>query len=148
MPRTVLSLNATLEEGNNFIMDRIYYLLPKEKINLKYVVGLINSKLIDFYYKTNFGTTHVAGGYLDLRGVQINKIPIRLPTPPQEKKLVDLVNQMLSLQKKYHDPKTIGGEKERLKQQIDNIDYEIDQEVYKLYGLTHEEIKIVEGSLK
>jgi len=33
-------------------------------------------------------------------------------------------------------------------QDIKNVDYEIDQEVYKLYGLTKEEIKIVEGSLE
>ncbi|MEK6757585.1 MAG: hypothetical protein AABX88_00510 [Nanoarchaeota archaeon] len=55
---------------------------------------------------------------------------------------------MLSLQKKYHDGKVSGNEKERLKQQIDNIDYEIDQEVYKLYGINEEEKRIIEGSLK
>jgi len=55
---------------------------------------------------------------------------------------------MLSLQKKLHEGKPTGNEKEKLEQQIKNIDYEIDQEVYKLYGLTKEEIKIVEESLK
>ncbi len=55
---------------------------------------------------------------------------------------------MLSLQKKYYNEKTIGNEKERLKSQIDNVDYEIDSEVYKLYGITDEEKKIIEESLK
>ena len=55
---------------------------------------------------------------------------------------------MLSLQKQFHQNNFSGNEKERLEQQIKNIDYEIDQEVYKLYGLTKEEIKIVEESLK
>ena len=55
---------------------------------------------------------------------------------------------MLELQKKYHDEKIVGGEKDRMKQQIDNIDYEIDEEVYNLYGITAEEKKIVEESLK
>ena len=55
---------------------------------------------------------------------------------------------MLELQKKYHDEKIGGNEKERLKQQIDNTDYEIDEEVYKLYGITSEEKKIIEESLK
>ena len=58
------------------------------------------------------------------------------------------LNQMLSLQKKYYNEKTIGNEKERLKSQIDNVDYEIDSEVYKLYGITDEEKKIIEESLK
>jgi len=52
---------------------------------------------------------------------------------------------MLSLQKKYHDEKISGGEKERLKQQIENTDYEIDEEIYKLYEITDEEKRIVEG---
>lgn len=148
LPRTVLRLKSTYDEGNSFIMDRIYYLLSKEKISLKYVVGVINSNLLDFYYKTNFGTTHVAGGYLDLRGVQIKQIPIKLPNKAQETNIVSLVDRMLVLQKKLHEGKPAGNEKERLEQQIKNIDYEIDQEVYKLYGLTPEEIKIVEESLK
>jgi len=33
-------------------------------------------------------------------------------------------------------------------QDIKNIDYEIDEEVYKLYGITDEEKKVIEGSLK
>ena len=55
---------------------------------------------------------------------------------------------MLSLQKQYHKEGIAGHEKERLKQQIDNTDYEIDEEVYKLYGITEEEKKIIEESLK
>ena len=55
---------------------------------------------------------------------------------------------MLSLQKKNHDSNISGHEKERLEQQIKNIGYEIDTEVYKLYGITKEEQKIIEESLK
>ena len=61
-------------------------------------------------------------------------------------KIVSLVNQMLVLQKNYHDDKTLR--KDKIKEEIENTDDEIDQEVYKLYGLTKEEIKIVEESLK
>ena len=86
---------------------------------------------------------------MDLKGVDLVKIPIRLPSSlQQEQKIISLVNQMLELQKQFHDDKIAGNEKERLKQQINNIDYEIDQEIYKLYELTDEEIKIVEESLK
>jgi len=55
---------------------------------------------------------------------------------------------MLFLQKKYHDEKIAGNEKERIEQQIKQTNWEIDEEVYKLYNLTPEEIKIVEESLK
>jgi len=116
--------------------------------NLLLLLGLLNSKLINFWYRHKFESKHLAGGYLAIDKGQLAEIPIRLPSPSQEKGIVDLVNQMLELQKKYHDEKVVGGEKDRIKQQIDSIDYEIDQEVYKLYGLTPEEIKIVEESLK
>ena len=148
LPRTVLSLIASLDDENLNLIDRVYYIKLKDKnINIKYLLGLINSKLIDFYYKSYFGASHLQGNYLDLKGVDLVRIPIRFP-PTQEQKIISLVNQMLELQKKYHDEKTIGNEKERLKSQIDAVDYEINQEVYKLYELTPEEIKIVEDSLR
>lgn len=122
------------------------YTIISEK--LLFLLGLLNSQLINFWYRHKFESKHLAGGYLAINKGQLAEIPIHLPSPPQEKKIVDLVNQMLELQKKYHDEKIVGGEKDRVKQQIDSVDYEIDQEVYKLYELTPEEIKIVEESLK
>ena len=53
---------------------------------------------------------------------------------------------MLELQKKYNSAK-IETEKTLFKKQIDIVDKQIDQLVYKLYGLTDEEIKIVEEDL-
>ena len=38
-----------------------------------------------------------------------------------------------------------GNEKEQIQKQIDQTDNEIDQLVYKLYGLTEKEIRIIEG---
>ena len=75
-------------------------------------------------------------------------LPIKIPTPEQEQKIVSLVNQMLELQEKFHNEKVSGNEKERLEQQIKNVDYEIDEEVYKLYGITDKEKEIIEESFK
>jgi len=69
-------------------------------------------------------------------------------TPKQETRIVSLVDQMLALQKKLHEGKPTGNEKETIERQIKNVDYEIDQEIYKLYGLAKEEIGIVENSLR
>jgi len=117
-------------------MDRIYYLIPKDNVNLNllYLLGLLNSKLIDFYYKNKFKSTHVGGGYLDLRGVQIKKLPIKLPSEKQSKRIKELVERIMEFHKQ--------GKSE---QQIKNVDYEIDEEVYKLYGITDEEKRVIEG---
>ena len=53
---------------------------------------------------------------------------------------------MLELQKKYHSAK-IETEKTLFKKQIEIVDKQIDQLVYELYGLTDDEIKIVEEDI-
>ncbi|MCK5721873.1 MAG: hypothetical protein KAI84_05000, partial [Gammaproteobacteria bacterium] len=58
--------------------------------------------------------------------------------------MVNLVDQILNLNKKLNDAK-LPQEKNLLQRQIDATDKQIDQLVYKLYDLTNEEIKIVES---
>jgi len=74
-------------------------------------------------------------GNIDIYPDDWKNVLIKIAEKKIERRIVSLVNQMLQLQKKYHDPKVIGNEKERLKQQIDAVDYQINEEVYKLYGL-------------
>ena len=54
--------------------------------------------------------------------------------------------QMLELQKKHHDAR-MERDKELYERQIKLVDAQIDKLVYELYGLTDEEIEIIEKSL-
>jgi len=59
----------------------------------------------------------------------------------EQKPFVDLVDQILSItQKEDYDPRGNTEDNEKVKE----LEHQIDQMVYKLYGLTPEEIKIVE----
>jgi type II restriction/modification system DNA methylase subunit YeeA len=58
--------------------------------------------------------------------------------------MVFLVDQMLSLNKRLQEART-PHEKTTLRRQIEDTDRQIDALVYELYGLTEEEIRIVEG---
>ena len=60
--------------------------------------------------------------------------------------LIKLVERMLDLHKQLADAK-IPDEKTRIQRQIDATDKQIDQLVYKLFGLTGKEIAIVEGRI-
>ena len=62
----------------------------------------------------------------------------------QHDTVVDLVNRVLDLNKKLQNAK-IAHEKELLERQRKITDNQIDRLVYELYGLTDEEIKVVEG---
>jgi hypothetical protein len=72
-------------------------------------------------------------------------------TNPSEKaqhdKLVALVENMLELQKKYHETR-MEQDKELYERQMKIVDAQIDRLVYKLYDLTTEEIAIVEESVE
>ena len=58
-------------------------------------------------------------------------------------KLVALVDNMLELQKKYHEAR-MEIDKGLYERQIKIVDAQIDRLVYDLYGLTEEEVKVVE----
>ena len=62
-------------------------------------------------------------------------------------RLVKLVGSMLSLHKHLAAAKS-ESQKTVVQRQIDATDAEIDRLVYDLYGLTAEEIAIVEGATK
>ncbi|MCK4731037.1 MAG: hypothetical protein KAT65_01140, partial [Methanophagales archaeon] len=75
----------------------------------------------------------------------IHAIDFSNPTEKaQHDKLVTLVETMLKLQKKYHDAR-MDRDKELYERQIKIVDEQIDRLVYDLYGLTEEEVKVVEG---
>jgi hypothetical protein len=81
----------------------------------------------------------------DAKNFPIRTIDFSDPTEKaQHDKLVALVDGMLELQKKYHEAR-MEQDKELYERQITMIDAQIDRLVYDLYGLTDEEIKVVEG---
>jgi len=58
--------------------------------------------------------------------------------------VVSLFENRLELQKKDHDAR-MERDKELYEQQIRIVDAQIDRRVYDLYGLTEEEVRVVEG---
>ena len=115
----------------------------------KYLLGILNSRLIHFIIK--WIIPELQGGFYTLGRIYIETFPIRTidPTDPADvvchDHMVSLVEQMLSLHKQLPKART-PHEQTALQRQIEAIDHQIDAQVYELYGLTEEEIKIVEGT--
>jgi type I restriction-modification system DNA methylase subunit len=122
-----------------------YGILPKEDINPKYLLALLNSRLVDWFHHQ--ASTRFRGGYFSYESRFIKKLPIRtidFNNPKETKQhddVVKLVDVMLDLRKREQTAK--GHELELLKRQIEKTDHEIDQKVYELYGITEKEKKVI-----
>lgn len=122
-------------------------LKPNQKIKYEYLLGLLNSHLLDSYLKSY--SSPFRGGYFAYNRQYIERLPIKIInfSDPHEKDLhnqiVKLVGSMLILQKELSKT-TTEQESTVLKRQIESTDKQIDQLVYELYQLTPEEIKIIE----
>ncbi|MCK9521658.1 MAG: Eco57I restriction-modification methylase domain-containing protein [Proteobacteria bacterium] len=113
-----------------------------------YVLGLLNSTLL--FWRLRAISTVFRGGWVTCTKQYIGILPIRLIdfANPAEKaqhdQMVSLVETMLELHQRQAETST-PQEKTALERQIHATDTAIDALVYELYGLTEEEIKIVEG---
>lgn len=107
------------------------YIMTSETLPIKFLLGLLNSKLLNFYF--GFIGIMTAGGAYTLKAATIEALPIPEVVSAQQKPIIDLVDKILAAKKA--DSTADTSEMER----------EIDELVFALYGLTDEEIAIVEG---
>ncbi len=117
--------------------------LKNKKVDIRFMLGILNSKLISFYH-LNTSANAFKGAFPKVLIKDLLKIPLPKVTSDQHDKMVSLVEAMLALHKSLAVAQS-PAEKERLERQIRVTDREIDGLVYELYGLSEEEIKIVEG---
>ncbi|WQW50916.1 Eco57I restriction-modification methylase domain-containing protein [Helicobacter pylori] len=99
------------------------------------ILGVLNSKLMTYFYKKKFFPTHMQGGAFGFDTLSVETLPIpQITTKNQElaHKITDCAERILK--SKAKDPKANTQELEK----------EIDALVYQLYHLTDEEIKIIE----
>ncbi|MGA9365434.1 MAG: TaqI-like C-terminal specificity domain-containing protein [Bacteroidota bacterium] len=142
-------LIGVLDDSQYFVKNSLHSILLKDKsYDLRYLLGLINCHLMDFYFQDQIGATGEIFSQMKIE--YIERLPIRtinLSDPADKSRhdrMVEMVEQMLALHKQLASAKT-EHEKTALQRQIDATDKQIDELVYELYGLTEEEIKIVEN---
>jgi hypothetical protein len=125
--------------------------LDEQYGTMKYMTGLLNSKLLDWFMKQV--STNFHGGYFAANKQFLVQLPIRTIdfSDPAEKvqhdKLVSLVDNMLDLQKKHRESR-MEQDKELYERQIRVVDAQIDGLVYDLYGMTAKEISTVEENVE
>ena len=138
---------VSYDEDGFYTLNTIYNLIATDSYSLKYLLGIINSKLGGwFWLKKNCDFKTL---FPKIKKSQIESIPVRIVNFENAKDrsshdhIVSLVEKMLALHQQLAAAKT-PQDITLLQRQIDATDKQIDQLVYALYGLTDEEIALVE----
>jgi type I restriction-modification system DNA methylase subunit len=201
------NIEASIDFVGVLPINTTYCLTSYSGDDLKYILTILNSKLISFYSRKKYVNTSLQGGYIELRVFQVKELPIIEISINEQKPFIEKANQMLSLNKELQEiatkfqrtlqrkffseeanatshlskklenwyeltfaefVKELAKKKVKLslseeaewedyflqeqqkavaiKNEIVATDKAIDTMVYALYGLTEEEIKIVEES--
>jgi hypothetical protein len=132
----------TLELTKSFTNQKCF-IIP---IADKYLLGILNSSVCFFMFRLIL--PKLRGDFFEPSYIYFKDFSIHPINFSDEKdkslyaKMISLVDRMLSLHKQF--PRT-PQEKEMLQRDIESTDHAINFLVYQLYGLTEEEIMIVES---
>jgi NOL1/NOP2/fmu family ribosome biogenesis protein len=144
IPAIVRSASYAYDLSSIYSNDKTS-IIPTNDLHL---LGILGSKLADFIIHSISSTKQ--GGYFEYKPMYISQIPISVidfsdpADVAHHDRMVSLVDRMLALHKQLQDVRT-PHEKIAIQRQIEATDRQIDALVYELYGLTEEEIRIVEG---
>ncbi len=102
------------------------------EVSLKLILAIINSKLNTYYFSKFLSTDTLQGSYSSIYPEDIRQIPIKEIDLEIQNNIIILVDKVMSMKKVQID--------------TTELEAEIDKMVYELYGLTQDEIKVVEGN--
>jgi len=127
------NLTFALEDGTHYLANTAYFL---QSSNNKVLLAILNSKLIDWYYRSisaQLGERGIRHFSIYIEQLPIVEVPIK-----QQKMLIELVEAIGNIKKSKLSSRNVN---------IKLAEDTIDRIVYELYDLTPAEIEIVEKSL-
>lgn len=127
---TVVYLNE------NLYCNRSLYsvIINDAKFNVKYVVGILNSKAIQYYYQQKFKAETEL--FPKIRIKQAKQLPIPVASLTEQQLVITLIDKIITTRR-------IAPQ-----ESIEKFEREIDKIVYQLYRLSDVDIKIIEQSIR
>jgi hypothetical protein len=113
-------LKMALINEELFCANSVNYLLPKEE-DLYYLLGLLNSKIANWYF-SKLSTNSNVNGY------EVDNIPIKNLSNDHKEEITKLVHKIIQ-----------STDKTKYYEELNSI-------IYKIYELTEEEIIIIENN--
>jgi hypothetical protein len=131
------------------VTGNIFTVIAKSLEEELYLLGIINSRLSEFFWKimfADFKTSFPQVTIFSLEQLPIHQIELsKRSGKVKHDKMIRLVERMLGLHKELAKAKS-DNDKTLLQRQISSTDRQINTLVYDLYGLTKDEIKLIEES--
>jgi hypothetical protein len=144
---------ATLDEAGFYVEQSLVCIVPhgiltdirpEADLPLRFILGVLNSRLERFYFESYVIDQSLGGGLIHATPGTHDKLIVPKTTDKHVSRMVSLVDSMLALHKQAGSAKS-EAQRGAIQRQIEATDREIDRLVYHLYGLTEDEIAIVEG---
>ncbi|MCZ2299342.1 MAG: N-6 DNA methylase [Chitinophagales bacterium] len=134
---------ATLID-TNIICRKNLHIIISDELNHKFILGILNSKLTDFYYQQI--NPERGEALAEVKKNHIEQLPIPKDiSDKQQTEIIKLVEQLLQFNKELQAV-TLADKKDQLQNRISFTEDKLNQIIYKLYELTDEEIKLVEAT--
>ena len=124
-------------DNQGLYLNNKVFMLPGAPL---YLLGLLNSSTVKFFIHTYSGVP--IGGFLALQTPIIKAVPIPDLSEYEQEEIEQRVRRMLQLHA------STAAEVKARQAEIARLDREIDRLVYRLYGLTDDEIALVEGRVR
>lgn len=130
------TLTFSIVEQGMYFNNTAYFISYNN--NIKYLTSILNSSLINWYYRTI--SVQLGEKAVRMFSIYVNKLPIpKLKGTKIEENLDKIITEILQIKSKGGQTETKGGQTEALERQIDLL-------VYDLYSLSAQEIAIIEKS--
>ncbi len=141
-----MQLLVAYDNSQNYFLDttNVSRYTSWDKVHsLKYIAGVLNSKLINYWYCNKYKMPTI--GLYELHSVPFKTIDFKNKTDRAlHDEIVGHVDTLIKLNQEIQEVK-LASKIERIKSKIDFATDAIDKIVYCLYDLTKDEIKVVEG---
>ena len=123
-------LKMTIIPASIYCANSVNYLYFKEpNVNKKYILGLLNSSLLDYIFKISSTNSNV-------NGYEVDNLPIIIAPKYIQHDIQELVNKLLEEKQKTECNNVL----------CDQFETEINKIIYELYNLTTDEINRIENS--
>lgn len=142
--KTGKDLIATFDSSGRYPEQSLYFVYDADEQTLLFILGLINSQLMNYFYHELFITNKDSTP--QLKNIDLNKFPIIIADKENKLLIIKLVKDMLMLKRELKKITENSNKWNDLIVQIEKTNKQIDQLIYKLYGLTEEETMVIQNN--